>query len=543
VKGQGWRELAAVAIGSALLTAALTYPVAFKLGSVGRIDNADGRFAIWNVAWVARALVRDPRHVFDANIFYPHRSTLAYSENNLGAGALAAPVYWLSGGNPYAAHNFAMLVGFILTATGTYYLVRHLTGDRRAAVVSAIGFAFCPYVFGHTSHIQLLMTSGLPFSMLAFHRLVDGPTLGRGAALGIAMAGQAIFCGYYGVFLILMVGWSIVVVAMRRGLWTDRRFWTAIAMAALVAIVLVLPAFAPYVSLQRRQGFSRSLDDARRFPARWSGYLASSSYAHAWMLRFLPPWGSEVLFPGFVVTTLGLAGAWVSRRTRRNEVTLIYGSFVVLAFWSSFGPAAGMYTVLYKAVPVFDLLRVPGRFGLIVVFGLAILAGLAVSALLSRSRQPNRLAAVLCLATAGELFVGLEMAEVPPVAPVYRMLATLPARPVIEMPFYYPQVGLYQHTKYMLASTSHWMPLVNGYSDYTPPDFFEHVMVLATFPSHDALKILEPGGVRYALFHMYGYNTENRNDVMKRLAEFEAYLRPLYIDDTTRLYELVGYPP
>ena len=31
-------------------------------------------------------------HVYDANIFYPHRGTLAYSENNLGAGAMAVPV-------------------------------------------------------------------------------------------------------------------------------------------------------------------------------------------------------------------------------------------------------------------------------------------------------------------------------------------------------------------------------------------------------------------------------------------------------------------
>ena len=68
-------------------------------------------------------------------------------------------------------------------------------------------------------------------------------------------------------------------------------------------------------------------------------------------------------------------------------------------------------------------------------------------------------------------------------------------------------------------------------------------MVLATFPSHDAFKILEPNGVRYAILHMYGYNTENRNDVLARLKEYAPYLRPLYMDDTTRLYEIVGFPP
>src|ERR671925_344086 len=122
----GWRELAIVLLSSAAATVALTYPWAFHIGRAARVDSFDGQFSIWNVAWVARTLVADPRHLFDANIFYPHRGTLAYSESNLGAGALAVPVYWVTGGNPYAAHNSVVLLSFVLTATGTYYLVRYL---------------------------------------------------------------------------------------------------------------------------------------------------------------------------------------------------------------------------------------------------------------------------------------------------------------------------------------------------------------------------------------------------------------------------------
>src|SRR6266851_1015663 len=96
----GLKEFSLVFLGAALLTAALTYPIAFKLGHVGRVDNGDGKLSIWNVAWVARTLVVDPLHVYDANIFYPHRGTLAYSESNLGAGVLAVPAYWMTR-NPY----------------------------------------------------------------------------------------------------------------------------------------------------------------------------------------------------------------------------------------------------------------------------------------------------------------------------------------------------------------------------------------------------------------------------------------------------------
>src|SRR5262245_39282818 len=243
-------ELAAVLAVSAILSVALTYPIAFKLGHSGRIDNGDGQLSIWNVAWVARTLVIDPLHVFDANIFYPHRGTLAYSENNLGAGLLAIPAYWASGGNPYAAHNTVVLLAFALTAIGTYYLVRYLTHDRRAAAVSAICFAFCPYLFAHTAHIQLLMIAGLPFCMLAFHRMADRPSRGRGAALGAAMAAQAICCGYYGVFVMLMVGFAVLTSAVMRRRRTDRAYWSAVSIGSVVALGLAGQVLLTYLSLQ-----------------------------------------------------------------------------------------------------------------------------------------------------------------------------------------------------------------------------------------------------------------------------------------------------
>ena len=46
-------EFLAVLAGAAILTVALTYPLAFRPGNIGRIDTGDGQFSIWNVAWVA----------------------------------------------------------------------------------------------------------------------------------------------------------------------------------------------------------------------------------------------------------------------------------------------------------------------------------------------------------------------------------------------------------------------------------------------------------------------------------------------------------
>ena len=78
----------------------MTWPLARGLGSLGRsTGGGDGLYSVWNVAWVAHALVIDPLHLYDANIFYPHRRALAFSEANIVAGVSRCPA-WLLTGNP-----------------------------------------------------------------------------------------------------------------------------------------------------------------------------------------------------------------------------------------------------------------------------------------------------------------------------------------------------------------------------------------------------------------------------------------------------------
>ena len=558
--GSGWRELTVVVLAFGILTVVLTSPLAFHLGTIGRADNADARLLIWNVAWVARTLVLDPLHVFDANIFYPHRGTLAYSESNLGAGILAIPVYWTTG-NPHAAHNFAVLVSFVLSATCTYYLVRYLVADRRAAAVAAICFAYCPYVFAHLPHVHLLMTAGLPLGMLAFHRVADRPTPWRGAVLGLAMAAQALFCGYYAVFVVLTVGFSVLVVAVTRRRWTDARYWIAISTAAGVAMAIALPLFLPYLRLQRATGFSRPLDSARQWSADWRTYLASSAYAHAWMLPIIRRW-TDVLFPGFVAVVSGAAGLWAGwqARGRLREVSILYGGLGALAFWASLGPGAGLYRVLYSSVPAFNLLHAPARFGVVVAFALSVLAGVSIAALLAKleervragsaaglrsardaSRTPALAAVILTTAAVAELTVPLSFRPVPPIEPAYHVLATLPRGPVIEMPVYSTRFA-FMRTQYMLSSTAHWMPLVDAYSSHIPQDFLDKTDALGAFPTREAFKLLERDRVKYAVFHMDLLTPEARDDVLVRLREFDRYLLRRYADDRIWLYEIVAYP-
>ena len=278
----------AIAALAILLTVAFTYPIAPRLGSVGRFDTGDGHWSIWCVAWVSHALATDPADLFDANIFVPHRDTLAYSENNIVAGVFGLPAY-LASGNPYATHNFSMLVGIALAVVGAYALVRYLTRDTGAAVVAAIGFAFCPFLFARTAHIQLMLFFGLPIALLAMHRLIDAPSAGRGVVLGLALAVQALACGYYGIFAGLLAALGLPFFALTRGRWREVRYWTAAAIAAVDvdrAGRPVLPALRPRPGRARLHAIGRG-----------SGLLLGGHPGLAGLERLGPPLDPAVAGP------------------------------------------------------------------------------------------------------------------------------------------------------------------------------------------------------------------------------------------------------
>ena len=344
------REAAAVALLAVVLSAYFTWPMAARLGGVGRLEVGDGQFSVWNVAWVAHALSTPGVDLFDANIFHPHPSTLAYSEPNLGAGLLAVPA-WVLTGNPYAAHNSAVLIALAFSVIGMYLLARHLTGSPEASIVAAILFAFCPFFFARTAHIQLMMMAPMPFALLAFHRFAEETTVRRAIVLGLALGIQALFCSYYGVLAGLLVGLGIVVFAFDGGRWRQPAWWGLAVLAAVMSALVVLPVLPRYLELQSETGFGRSLAESVRYSADWRAYFASSALAHRWMLPYLGRW-NEVLFPGFTALILGGMGLAVSMRLRNSgasaplgrTVAVFYVLVFVLALWSSFGPAAGLYS-------------------------------------------------------------------------------------------------------------------------------------------------------------------------------------------------------
>jgi hypothetical protein len=548
-RGSRVAEATIVVLASIAIACLFTYPYIVNFSNGGRLDTNDGRWSIWVVSWVAHALTTDPLAIFRANIFYPHDNALAFSEGNFVGGAMAAPA-WVATKNPYAAHNFFFLGCFVLSAAATYYLVRHLTGDWRAAAISGLLFAYSPFAFARQAHSQLLLIGFLPWSMLAFHRFIERVSVGRAIELGTVLWLTGLACAYYGIFAGGMVALGIVMLGITRGCWKDPRYWALVALAAAVCLGLIAPFFIPYLRMQEATGFARPLDGS--YSANLSAWLISSAWAHRWWAPYVAD-ASEVLFPGIMAAIFGIWGAVTMIRRPKPaaaslqrfspDVAWLYITTAVIAFWTTFGPKAGLYTFFYYTIPVFSFLRAPSRTGIVVTLCLVVLAGPALIRTLNRTRGLAMFAILFALAIADTYRAPLRMRDGPAVPAAYRTLARLPRGPVIEVPFWSDRLAYHRHAEYMLGSTYHWQPLINGYSDHIPQDFRDAAGPLSGFPSANSFRILEQRGARYAVVHLELMDAQGREAIIERLDRaYVNYLRPIEKDGDVWLYEIIGWP-
>lgn len=192
--------------------------------------------------------------------------------------------------------------------------------------------------------------------------------------------------------------------------------------------------------------------------------------------------------------------------------------------WGEAVLAAAPYRSLYDHVPGFDGLRVPARYGVVVMVFVAALAGEGARAL--HQWWPRRgstvalvggaLVVVEALAVpislngatsdSGAAARSVRLGRGPDVPAVYQFVRTLPPDAVIaEFPF--GRIDL--EIRYMYYSTEHWRRLINGYSGTFPQSYDERVPLLRV-PEQDPERSwasLLASGATHAIVHTDIFDT------------------------------------
>jgi hypothetical protein len=150
-------------------------------------------------------------------------------------------------------------------------------------------------------------------------------------------------------------------------------------------------------------------------------------------------------------------------------------------------------------------LRAATRFGNLFLLAIALLAAIGVAGL-RRARPGRQWVAVAAIATV--VLVNLEALRAPfgyrrwsGIPEIYRLLADEPGNVVLaEMPFYPPD-AVFKNADYVLNSTAHWRPLMNGYSGYIPSTYLDVAGLLQYFPDARAFPSLNANGVTHIMIH------------------------------------------
>jgi len=522
-----------------LMLAPLSNYAAFSSATM----SGDPKSIAWTFAWTSHAILTGTP-LFDANIFYPARPALAYAEHYVGVGIWGLPLFALTG-NAVLVYSVLKILALTLNAVAMYACVRRWLPGRVPAIIAALIFSVSAPRLLYSGNVALVWNCWFPLLLVTLHRWSEHRRwrwLWASVALFVL---QALATWYLAVMAFIVVVtfvawrelWAVLWPAQPRGAGSTTgsdggRRWAMAGVQAVagtaVVVLSVWPFASPYLLLAEREKVTPDL--ARRYSADVGSYVQPHENALAGPLitrvtgldtrRVV---AERAQFVGLITLALCLVGAartgWLARRRdlgKADRTDVLWGGyFLIVALLGaglSFGPGGDGSVRLFDAiarVPALNLFRVPSRFAVLVVFAVAGLAALGCAGLQRLGRRVSWIAGALLVP-----LMLLEWAVVPasglkpqpdPIPPIYRVVSTLDVHALVSLPCYRRSDTPPMDADYMLYSTIHWKPMVNGYGRADPPGMHWVVGAVNAFPGPNSAIRMREMGVDHVVVHSERY--------------------------------------
>jgi hypothetical protein len=243
------------------------------------------------------------------------------------------------------------------------------------------------------------------------------------------------------------------------------------------------------------------------YSATLKSYVSFPPSNRVWGWTALPDDAERRLAPGVLASALAVSA--LTAPTAPWTLALTVGTIV--AADASTGINGRTYLPLRRLLPPYRGLRVPARFGTIVLLCVSLLAAIG-GARLAETLSGWPLAPV-----AGALLlllIGAESASVHPVRelprrapPVYHWLATLPPSVIVHTPLPRPDRLPGTEADYQYFAQYHRHRLLNGNSGFYPPAYVEMLERARYFPDDEAIAALRNAGAEYLLVHAQHFST------------------------------------
>ena len=504
------REVFFAALTAVFVALLMHWPLPLVLGRDVPRDLGDPLPQAWQVAWDGHALAHQPLDFFQANVFWPLKNSLAFSDALVGY----AP-FGLIGSGPQAAvvrYDLLFLFAYALAFLGAYLLARELGAGRAGGFVAGAAFAYAPWRLEQDGHLHVLSSGGIP---LALALLVRGYRRG---------SGRTVFAGWLVAAWQLSLGFSLglqlsylllvlAVVALACGFRPARPLLVATATGGAAFVLVAVLLARPYLDVGRDHPESKRTDATVAAFSGWPRmYLAPAGANTVWSgatveqrrrLKFVP---EQTLFPGVAVVVLALVCLWRGIYRRRLRWGLVAG--VLACVWLSMGFHAGSfpwpYELVYHHLPGWNSSRTPSRLNTLTSLGLALLAAGGATWLVARMFRPRLrvvvavgLVGVVLAEGAGFSFDGGGVAgPAHPTVPVEPAGQRGLAAPLLHLP-----MSREGNRRYVLWSTAGFPRVVNGRASFQPALTTAIAADAAGFPDARSVARLRALGVRTVVLH------------------------------------------
>lgn len=480
-------------------------------------DFGDPLFVLYVLKWGAHQIGLGLPDFWNANLFYPTRDALAFSEHFLGP---AAQLFLFLKVVPsaVAGYNFLFLSSFVGSALAVCWMLRRTGLSWTAAVLGGWMYAFSSFRLSQVAHLQILIAQWIPPTLWFWDRLLTRRTL-KDAALFLLFYLLNLSGGCY---LAYMVHFSLLAIflsrwaAERKDLFSVRSLRLLVPVG-LVAALALAALFLPYVRVAREQGLERSDQEIRVYSAKLASYASPTSVnvyfgpaAYRFLHRTLGEKTAELfyrpenaLFAGFLPTILFFVGALAAAR-RRREDPWVRGLVLsgLISFALSF---AWVYLPLSRVLPGLSGMRVPARFYVLISLTVVFFAARGVDLLLRRLSDPRArtalalgLAAILAVELAPRRLDWKRVPREEELPKAYTWIRDEPSiKGLVELPLY----GDYQENYYLYAATVHWKPIANGYSGYMAKSYIELANSIRFLPNIRGFERLRRMKISHIVVH------------------------------------------
>jgi len=280
-------DLAGLFILGVVLTLFFFRHVLFDLDKIVLGDAGDGLFNIWTLAWNFHVFDTGMfKNYFDANIFYPVRHSLLFSEHFFGISLVAYPL-WKANYNIAEIYNLALIASYSLrffTASGAAYV---LTRQFFPSCIAGLFYGFTSFLVEQIFHLQVVSTQWVPllllFLALAFREAEISPRHSKRQHVFLSL--YAFFFCLQGLSSTVFLVFQTIFVLGFLSVWVIRFSWNnakpflmRYSVWVLVKLIVFLPFIHAYNLVKTEFGFSRSYMDNVHFSAPVSALLGSPSF-------------------------------------------------------------------------------------------------------------------------------------------------------------------------------------------------------------------------------------------------------------------------